>query len=987
MNLRRFLVFLVKLSISLGIVWAIVNKIGSREGIDELGARLSDISWPWIAAAALAQLSAIGCSLVRWDRLLVGQGIHAPYRHLLGTFMIGRFFGAFTPGGWTGLNAYRIYDIATHTGKTARSTAAIGIEMVLGQLAFGAVVIAGSIFGLSIIGLEGVLMVDAFFVVLITAAVVLISKPALFRLLGQFLPAQFRPKLQTAVDAVCAYEGQGGLVWQAALLGMGTHFFNNLIYVATANALGVQLGVGEVFFVSAMQIFSTLVPASVNGIGLREATAVALYTSVGVPTSIAFLIPTVGFSVEMAISAFGGLVFLARRDDYKVDIRVDHADREEMRIAEHESVPAERWPQLLRGTLIGTAAGLLAGVVVGVGEGVAVLGSGSAAPDYGVLTYGAVAYGLLCGGLGFGGGFVMALSGRLMQREAVAEPVAFARTSAALTAVIALGLGAFRVRRDVYMEELVWKSAEGLGVLLQCVLAAVVLYFVLSTLWRLLLGKTPGSVMVKAWALPALGFVAALITVTAMPSAATSAEIAYAERPATPAQAGNVLFIVVDTLRADHLPVYGYSQGTTPNLDAFAKDAVRFNEAFSNASWTRPSFASLLSGRYPSSHNTMAKSASLPEAITTLPEAMRDAGYTTLGVVTNYNVAPFFNFHQGFDRYNYLEPTFVLGANDTAAKLLLVQFLRQKIETYNAKQNKVEPGGAYQDAVVVNREIGSLLDAAPKNQPWFLFAGYMDPHDPYYPHPYDGTGYSRAAHQEPEAHEADTLRALYDGEIKYWDEHFGALIADLKKRGVYDNTTIIITADHGEEFMEHGGFWHGTTLYDEQLHVPLLMKLPNNQRGGSVVTHWVQSIDIMPTLLEQAGIAIPEGVQGASLFVDHPQAFAEESHEGNVLQALRLRRGASELKVITANERNPRGLAPVELYRVDQDRHELVNLATDRPEELQVAQTELTVGASNAQKGAARAQAVEVVEGSEEHRKLQALGYASDGKQKQTATP
>jgi hypothetical protein len=170
--------------------------------------------------------------------------------------MIGRFFGAFTPGGWTGLGGYRIYDIAKHTGKTARSAASIGVEMLLGQLAFGAVVIAGSLFGIEVIGLRGVILVDLFFAGLIAAAILLISKPALFRKLAALTPGFVRSRLQTSLDAVCAYEGKGALVTGAALLGMGTHAFNNLIYVCTAHALGVDLGMGQVFFVSAMQIFA-----------------------------------------------------------------------------------------------------------------------------------------------------------------------------------------------------------------------------------------------------------------------------------------------------------------------------------------------------------------------------------------------------------------------------------------------------------------------------------------------------------------------------------------------------------------------------------------------------------------------------------------------------------------------------------------------------------------------------------------------------------
>jgi arylsulfatase A-like enzyme len=440
-----------------------------------------------------------------------------------------------------------------------------------------------------------------------------------------------------------------------------------------------------------------------------------------------------------------------------------------------------------------------------------------------------------------------------------------------------------------------------------------------------------------------------------------------------------VLFIVVDTLRADHLPAYGYRNVKTPHLDALAQDGIVFEHFFANASWTRPSFASILTGRYPSSHRTASKSASLPDEIVTLPEALQDAGYTTLGIATNYNVAPFFNFHQGFDSYHYLEPSFVLGANDTAAKLLFVQFLRQRIETYRAKRNQVEAGSAYQDASIVNRELLALLGETPQ-APFFAFVGYMDPHDPYYPHPYDGTGYSRAAHPKPDPADTDMMIRLYNGEIEYWDQEFGKLIAELKQRELYDNLTIVITSDHGEEFMEHGGHWHGTTLYDEQLRVPMLLKLPGNQRAGTRIDHWVQSVDLMPTVLRQNGIAIPEGVQGTDLMKGADHAFAEEDHEGNVLRALRTRRGASELKVIEANEGNPRGLQPLELYRVDQDPGELVSLTHEEPEVLGIAARQLDLQGQIAQKGAAKSKTVDLANDASAQEKLRALGYAGGDK-------
>ncbi len=158
---------------------------------------------------------------------------------------------------------------------------------------------------------------------------------------------------------------------------------------------------------------------------------------------------------------------------------------------------------------------------------------------------------------------------------------------------------------------------------------------------------------------------------------------------------------------------------------------------------------------------------------------------------------------------------------------------------------------------------------------------------------------------------------------------------ELRRRGLYDDMMIVVTADHGEELGEHGGFWHGTTLYDEQVHVPLFVKLPGNERAGTHVSHWVQSIDLMPSVLRQVGLSIPEGVQGGNIEEGSPRVYAEESHEGNILESVRERRDFEELKLITANAGNPRGLAPVELYRVADDPGEQHNVAETDEDDVQ----------------------------------------------------
>jgi arylsulfatase A-like enzyme/uncharacterized membrane protein YbhN (UPF0104 family) len=919
-------------------------------------------------------LTAITCGITRWNRLLAGQGIRAPIPHLIGTFMIGRFFGAVTPGG-LGLGGYRVYDIARFTGKTARSVASVGIEMVLGNLAVGLVALISCTFGMRYIGEGGLALAAVLFGGLIAVTFTILWKPRLVQLLSERLPPAARQRLQNMVDAVCAYEGKPGLLIQSELLSMGVHIFNGIIYVCAAKGLGVELPVTELFFVSILQNVAAHVPISINGVGLREGAALGLYALVGVPPELAVLIPIVGFSVEMVVSSLGGLVLLARKAEYKPVITVEDAGREDQVRAQIERVPEHEWPDLPSGIGIGLSAGLLSGLLVGLGESWAIAAASHGRADSDLWAFGVLSYALVLALIGGIGGGVLAFSGRWMQRRKVPEPTAFAQLAALALALFGFVIGLFRVQRDVYQEELVLKSAEGVMVLGGALAGALVLYGLAFFVLRALARAQPRvmSPLVHG------GLVLAVAIVTLV-AAVVGAKHEVTAQPATTkaATGSSVLYIVVDTLRADHLPAYGYSATKTPALDAFAKDAVRFEHAYANASWTRPSFASLMTGRYASSHGVMSKSSSLPDEADTLGELFSRAGYSTGGVVTNYNIAPFFNFQQGFDEYHYLAPNFLFGASDTAAKLSLLQVLKRVDEKVRAATGSSRPGSAYQDAEVVNSELLGWLDKQQAGKPWLAFVGYMDPHDPYYEHPYNGVGYSRAAHVKPNPNEAEKLRKLYDGEIEFWDGHFGALIAELKKRNLYDALTIVVTADHGEEFMEHGGFWHGTTLYDEQLHVPLYVKLPNGERAGTKLSHWVESVDVLPTLLSLAKLPIPSAVQGSDLFRGKPQTFAEESHEGNVLRTTRVQAGGQAWKVISANAGNPRGLKERELYRVDMDPGEQKDLSTKDEAALASREAELTSASDQARTGALKAREVDVSMDQAAQERLKALGYANE---------
>jgi arylsulfatase A-like enzyme/uncharacterized membrane protein YbhN (UPF0104 family) len=974
-GVKKWVWFALKLLVSAGIIYLIFNKIWQRQDADKLLLHLSELRYGWVLGSALALCTAIACSLLRWERLLVGQGIHAPWKHLITTFMIGRFFGAVTPGG-LGLGGYRIYDISKHTGKTARAVASIGIEMVLGNLAVGIVALVSCLFGRRYVGDSGLAMLALVFGGLISVTFTILWKPRLVRSLSERLPPAFRQRLRNMVDAVCAYDGEGALLGQSTLLAVGTHTFNGLLYVSAAHALGVDLPVTELFFVSVLQNVAAHVPVSINGVGLREAAALGLYTIVGVPPELAVLIPIVGFSVEMAISSLGGVVLLLRKADYAPVIRVEQAEREQINSELIEHVPEAEWPRVGRGLALGASAGVFAGLFVGLGEALAIVvtGHGRAEPD--VWAYAALSYGLCVGLLGVISGGLLAFTGRLMARRAIAEPDALGHMTGSAAAFFGAVIGAFRVQRDVFHEELVWKSVSGLTVIV-CVLGGAAVVYGLFFFGMRALSSSKGGARFAGPA-SAIGVLVLTCGLTAALARSHVDEVAAKPSAPAPSGAGNVLFVVVDTLRADHLTSYGYTAGKTPSLDAFARDAVRFEHAYANASWTRPSFATLMTGRYASSHGVMSKAASLPDEALTVAEAFRAGGYTTQGVVTNYNVAPFFNFQQGFDTYHYLAPNFLFGASDTAAKLSLLQVIRRVDEGARAALKRTEPGSAYQDAAVVNEEVLRLLDARRTDAPFFMFAAYMDPHDPYYEHPYNGVGYSRAAHVKPKPEEAERLRTLYDGEITYWDEHFGKLVAALKQRKLYDELTIVVTADHGEEFMEHGGFWHGTTLYDEQLHVPLFVKLPRGERAGSSVSHWVESVDVMPTLLAQQQLTVPAEVQGVDLFRGKDQTFAEESHDGNVLRALRTRDQGTALKLILANPQNPRGLKERELYAIEADPREQKDLAAESAPALARTGEELEAVNKQARTGALKAREVDVSMDKTAEERLKALGYAGE---------
>jgi arylsulfatase len=578
----------------------------------------------------------------------------------------------------------------------------------------------------------------------------------------------------------------------------------------------------------------------------------------------------------------------------------------------------------IRVLLTAALAGGLGGALVGLAEGLLVTATSAANDEYWLFLFGAVSYGVIGAGLGLG----VAAVWQLLRRGRAAETELAAAGAIAALLPLGFAVARYQVNQRLFDEGLSFASGIGAMTYGALVLVAVLLAIAGGLLARgcarrlgiFGVGGALAALLVAAWGVG----VATDHTGAAAPQRHVSG--AAVGKP-------NILLIVVDTLRSDAAQWAGGLQGGFASLHG---DGVNFERAFSQASWTRPSVATILTAQYPSVHRTEHKMDILPNGAETLAEVLKAQGYWTAAFTTNINVAPIFNFQQGFDEFHYLEPSFYFGATDSATKLAIYKGLRAAREKMS---DKIWVQNFYQDAETVDEHVEAFLRSKPP-EPFFLFVHYMDPHDPYFEHPYNGNGVARVSTPNPPAEQAEALHKLYLEGVRYHDQYLGKLVQRLKDDGLYDNTVIALTADHGEEFHEHGGWWHGTSLFEEQLHVPLIIKRAKESAPGSTRTDLVRSLDIAPTLVAAAGIAAPAGFQGIDLFtgtVSEP-LLAEEDLEGNRLTSLR----DENWKVITANPDNPRGLPPTALFNLADDPAERTNLAasdTGRAAEM-VAQLE-----------------------------------------------
>ncbi len=409
----------------------------------------------------------------------------------------------------------------------------------------------------------------------------------------------------------------------------------------------------------------------------------------------------------------------------------------------------------------------------------------------------------------------------------------------------------------------------------------------------------------------------------------------------------NIILITLDTVRADHLSVYGYERDTTPNLRRFAAESTLYRHAISAANWTAPSHASIFTGMYTLRHGVRYdvpdnRLGTLPDAVPTLAEALAHQGYRTAGLVANYEyLSDSLGFGRGFDVYRLAMPWMVFEQSLYPSAL---RWMRRRLLP------RIEEDIVYLNSERMTAEALRILDRLSSRQPFFLFLNYMDAHWPYAPPEPFLSRFAKPSRQRSNQEYYDLARAVdggervvteaerrdlvgaYDGGIAYMDDRLGILFDALRRAGVYDRALIIVTSDHGEAFGEKSLLEHGKSLYQDEVHVPLLIKYPG-QREPAEVSAMVSGVDLFPTVTEAVGAQAGPYLAGLPLQRGSgPSArpvFAE-SYLGPGMDAPRVRRTQRAIfrdswKVTLSTEGGP------ELYNLAADAGENSNVIREQP--------------------------------------------------------
>ncbi len=412
----------------------------------------------------------------------------------------------------------------------------------------------------------------------------------------------------------------------------------------------------------------------------------------------------------------------------------------------------------------------------------------------------------------------------------------------------------------------------------------------------------------------------------------------------------NIVFVLVDALRADRVGRYGHVPSITPTVDAVANEGVTFESPIAQAPWTQPSIASMFSSYNPSVHQVFSYPQTpvspggptyivtvFSDAFQTLAECLKAGGYDTASVIANPTVLEQYGFAQGFDHY----------------------------DTSVADPENLMSGDA------VNQAALTWLKQRDTSKPFFLYLHYMDVHGPYDSGPEFVDDLLDAVERDPDKRLLTPVErrqlgylyklptncpdpqkhrrlmrfreywiARYEAGVREFDHHFAALKAKLMQMGVWDDAYVIITADHGEALCEHGLWKHGFSTYHTDLHVPLILRWPDRLPAGEWVGGTVRLIDVMPTLLTQLSLSVPKGIQGVSLapliagehFAEPLAALAEGVKIGAKQRALY----RDDWKLIVTLETGRR-----QLFNLHDDYAEQIDLSAREPERVELLEAML----------------------------------------------
>ena len=431
-------------------------------------------------------------------------------------------------------------------------------------------------------------------------------------------------------------------------------------------------------------------------------------------------------------------------------------------------------------------------------------------------------------------------------------------------------------------------------------------------------------------------------------------------------QQKNVILVVIDTLRADRLGCLGNDAGMTPNIDSLASEGVLFENAFSHAPWTLPSFASLFSSTYPRQHGAgaflrLGSYTTAHDGFRTMGHCFQEAKYRTAAIVNVLFASQHFRMDRGFDKMDYV-------ANEGN------HLVRTADKTTDAALEWLEKNG---------------------DEPFFLMVHYFDPHllyeapaafrstfameedkqsdDPLFGQPQEVASFRQGTLSLDEAL-VSRLEALYNAEVAFTDRELGRLMRRIGEMGLDDSTIVVLTADHGEEFFDHGGFEHGHSLYDELIHVPLVIRDPGVIPVGKRVESVVRHVDVAPTICRLAGIAADPAFVGDDLSPYWQGGATKRNRpvlaEGNFWGPNRLCLRDDGLKTIV-HLNNQGKVGKVELYDLDSDPAEQHDLSGESVEKTSRLVKELNIIYRSLVPGEARE--AELTE--EMRRTLKELGY------------